>query len=123
MERRRCIRHGCRLALLTGVAAGLLLCIALVTQPPAVECRETIRFIEEAGDPDMPDRAEGGPVRSYGLTISLPGDARPLQLEPREKSLSRPARREAWREWGKSRHTVARLVMAWSSMASWQFAF
>jgi hypothetical protein len=123
MERRRCLRHGYWLALLTGVAAGFLLCAALATRPPAVECRETVRFIEEAGDPDMPDRAESEPVRSYGLTISLPGSARLLELESREKWLSKPTPRHAWLQWAHARRTAARLIGAWSSIASWHFAF
>jgi len=123
MGRRSCFKHGYRLGLSAGVVVGILLCFALTAQPPSVECRETVKFIEEAGDPDMPDRVISGPVRSSGLSVSLPGNARLLELQPREHSASRTAHRQPWREYMQARRTIVRLLRAWSSVASWQFAF
>jgi hypothetical protein len=123
MERRRCAGHGYRLALLTGAVVGFLMCLALVVQPPAVECRETIRFTDDAGDPDMPDRVGGGADSPSGLTVSLPGEAQPLRLEPAEKSGARGVHRELWQEYVRARRPVVRLLRLWSSVTSWLIAF
>ena len=98
------------------------MCLALAVQPPAVECRETTRFTEDAGDPDMPDRVESGPVRASGLTVFLPGDARLLELERGERSVARPTSREPWREYIQTRRIAMYLLRVWSSVASWRFA-
>ncbi len=123
MERRRFPGHGCGLALLAAAAVGLLLCLVMITQPLVAECRETTRFVEEAGDPDMPDRVESGPFRSSGLAVTLPGNARLFEVETRESWAGTPASREPWRDYIQTRRLVMWLLRAWSSVASWRFAF
>ena len=119
----RRLRHGCRFALFTGVVAAFRLCTALTVQPPGVECRETVRAVEEAGDPDMPDRVDNGPVRAFILTASPLAGARPLGPESRGHSTSSSAGRHPCRECTSVCRTVMGLLMAWSSVASWQSAF
>lgn len=124
MERRICLKRCRRFGgLFVGVVAGLLLCLALTAQPPEAECRQTVKSLEEGGDPDMPDRATSGLTRSPGLTVWLPGEVRLLELQSRAQSVTKPVRVELWSECVRTRPIVGRLLKAWSSVASWRFAF
>jgi len=122
MERRRCLIRGYRLALLTGALAGLLLCLALTLQSPVAECRETMKFAEDAGDPDMPDRVESGSVRASGFAVYLTGDAHLPELDSRETAITKPVVCESRRANIQTRRIVMYLLSVWSSVASWRFA-
>ena len=113
----------CSLMVLAVFLLGLVLASAELVSPSWVDCRESVRFREDGGDPDMPDCSMGG-SRSTVDTAPLPsGPARPAggpscfasDIQPSEADRSGAVSVEVER-----RVLIFRL---WSSVASLVIAF
>ncbi|UCF79734.1 MAG: hypothetical protein JSW03_05705 [Candidatus Eiseniibacteriota bacterium] len=64
----------CSVMLLAIFLVALFFASADLASPPCVDCRETVRFSEDSGDPDMPDCAGPGSEAADGTPSGSAGE-------------------------------------------------
>lgn len=123
-------RHRVRLtfALLRGVVVGVLFVFAVIALSGEAHCRDIVKFTEEAGDPDMPDRASGGVSDRLGGVMFIPGGSATLLVERGATAyFCPPDESDSFlNQTPRERPTIGHLrLLLWlrSSVAPWVFAF
>jgi|GEM_PF-2643034 len=113
----------CSVMLLAIFLIALFLASVELVSPTWVDCRESLRFREDCGDPDMPDCAGPG-SRAIAGTSSMPsGTDKPSEIRSLSEQNTQldKANRSEDVPFGTQRTMI--ILRLWASVASSVFAF